>query len=101
MAGIIELDADSNWKVASWVYCGVMAESLAHLNSEPVVAQSIQQSIDSNVLYFSFEKLSPGDGQLVVTAIEHVLDDARSKGAGNWAQPEFYGAFVAHFRELV
>lgn len=97
----IKITAESSWKVANWVYQGVMDEVLHGLAPDTDLAHAIKETIDSNVLFFSYFGLSTDARTFFQEALEQGLANALSKGTTGFAQPEHYAAFIEQFRELI
>lgn len=97
----IKVNANSSWKVANWVFVGVMEEVLSALPPESELFHEIQQTIASNVLYFSYLGLSTEAQNAFRDASVEGLANALSRGALGFAQPQEYPTFMEHFRDLI
>ncbi len=68
MAGIIQIDDESEWCADSWIWEAVV-RSLRELVDFPTVHRKIDEACDTGIYWFSLQELTPAEAVLVRGAI--------------------------------
>lgn len=100
MSATLQINTDTYWMPAGWIYDNVLESMASKLSDTPELASLMLESLSDKSTFLDLHQMTPKLFQRLLRAAEDVLAETRS-GSCTFTRPEYFPAYESKLKQLV